>query len=73
MEYRVCQFCKQHADTDNLVKYGVRHYAHAVCAYKAKGEAWIAGLHRWQREQLPAMALVKAGLPLARLEALVAA
>jgi hypothetical protein len=41
-EYRNCQFCKRqsavYVNMYVLFKYGVRHYAHAICLAKAKGE-----------------------------------
>lgn len=31
-----------------MVKYEVRHYAHAVCGFKAKGKAFLDTLTDWQ-------------------------
>lgn len=39
---RVCQFCGSLGLS--LVKYGVRHYAHATCLVKAKGEEYAINL-----------------------------
>lgn len=44
-EWRVCRSCCDHDDTDALVKYGTRDYAHPVCYFKRHGEAGIARLH----------------------------
>lgn len=42
IEWRNCQFCKQGAQVYrdgvyNLVKYGIRHYAHPACLAARKG------------------------------------
>jgi hypothetical protein len=63
--WRKCQFCKE--DAEGLVKYGVRHYAHAVCLYRKRGEAGLMSLSRAARERLPVIPLAKAGLPFSRL------
>lgn len=56
--YRRCRLCGS-ADSD-LIKYGVRHYAHPICYMKA-GKP-LSALHKWQIEQLPYFALQKYGL-----------
>jgi hypothetical protein len=56
-----CRFCKNH-DQDQLVKYGVRHYAHAKCGLKAMGAAFFDRLTPWQATQFPYFAAKDAGL-----------
>jgi hypothetical protein len=56
-----CRFCKEYGD--NLLKYEVRHYAHAKCLLDAKGAAAFDFFHRWQLEhEWPYGPIVKAGL-----------
>lgn len=59
----ICRFCKKYGDEGNykLVKYGVRHYAHADCGLKAKGVAFFDSLTDWQCTQFPALAAHDAG------------
>ena len=38
MEFRTCQFCHKDGSIADLVKYGVRHYAHGRCLLDAKLE-----------------------------------
>jgi hypothetical protein len=54
-----CRFCKQYGA--NLVKYEVRHYAHAKCGLAAKGVAFFATLTDWQCTQFPYLAAHNAG------------
>jgi hypothetical protein len=56
---RICRFCKEHGD--NLVKYEIRHYAHAKCGLKAKGAAFFDHLTDWQCTRFPALAAKDAG------------
>jgi hypothetical protein len=45
-----------------MVKYNVRHYAHAACGFKAKGVAFLAALTDWQCfSEVPYRAAVEAG------------
>jgi hypothetical protein len=56
-----CRFCKG-SDEHMMVKYEVRHYAHAKCGLEAKGVAFFAYLTDWQcYAQFPYMAAVDAG------------
>ena len=59
-----CRFCKKDEDEGNypLVKYGVRHYAHADCGLKAQGARFFDNLTDWQCTQFPYLAAKKAGL-----------
>ncbi len=57
-----CRFCKNDSQSQ-LVKYEVRHYAHAKCLIEAKGAAAFDYFTAWQLEaQFPYMPVVKAGL-----------
>lgn len=60
IEFRSCQFCRKSADTDDLVKYGVRHYAHFGC-YLEAGKS-LDDLHAWQVRQFPFKLLRERGL-----------
>lgn len=55
-----CRFCKEQTDAE-LVKYGVRHYAHADCAMKEVGAAFFDRLTPWQATQFPYFAARRAG------------
>lgn len=55
-----CRFCKGYGD--DLVKYGVRHYAHAKCALEAKGAAFFDYLTDWQCTRFPVIAAKRAGV-----------
>ncbi len=55
-----CRFCKEWKG--DLIKYGVRHYAHAACGLKAKGAGFFDLLHDWQLKQFPYFAAKDAGL-----------
>lgn len=58
-----CRFCKDwHEGKYGLVKYGVRHYAHADCGLKAKGSAFFDLLSDWQLNQFPYFAAKDCGL-----------
>lgn len=37
IEYRRCRMCDQVCNSRALIKYGVRHYAHARCLIAARG------------------------------------
>lgn len=56
-----CRFCKEYGN--NLLKYEVRHYAHAKCLLDAKGARAFDYFSRWQLErQWPFIPVVEAGL-----------
>ena len=55
----ICRFCKEYGD--DLVKYGVRHYAHADCAMKEVGAAFFDRLTPWQATKFPYFAAKRAG------------
>lgn len=48
--YQTCRLCKGHS-RDEMVQYGVRHYAHHDCYLKA-GKS-IDTLHDWQLKLFP--------------------
>ena len=63
-----CRFCKK-SEFDGrqkgkyrLVKYGVRHYAHADCGLKALGAEFFDRLTPWECTQFPYFAAKAAGL-----------
>ena len=61
----VCRFC---GDGDGkLIKYGVRHYAHAECGFKLLGDDFLERLALHYVKLLPARACVDAGWPIERL------
>ena len=55
-----CRLC--HGYRGSLIKYGVRHYAHADCGLQRWGAAFFDRLHDWQLKQFPYFAAKKAGL-----------
>ncbi len=60
----MCRFCKQSAPQSEMMKYGVRHHAHAVCLYHRQGIEAINALHTWQLRHLPVVAMMGAGVTL---------
>jgi len=52
-----------------MVKYGVRHHAHAVCLYQRRGIEAIDALHTWQLRHLPIVAMMGAGVTLDQVRA----
>lgn len=59
----MCRLCGESApDRERLVKYGVRHYAHPQCAFKAWGAAFLDRLTPFQIGRLPYGPLKRAGL-----------
>lgn len=52
-----------------MVKYGVRHHAHAVCLYQHRGIGAIDELHTWQLRHLPIVAMVAVGVTLEQVRA----
>ncbi len=61
-----CRFCKETGLHDEMVKYGVRHWAHPVCLYQRGGIEAIDALHTWQLRHLPIVAMMGAGVTLAQ-------
>lgn len=59
-----CRFCKETAPQSEMMKYGVRHHAHAVCLYQHRGIEAIDALHTWQLRHLPIVAMMGAGVTL---------
>ena len=57
---QTCRFCKSWKDEDQMVKYGVRHYAHFAC-YLDAGKL-LEDLHDWQILQFPRRVLKDRGL-----------
>ena len=57
---QTCRFCKSWKDEDQMVKYGVRHYAHFAC-YLDAGKS-LADLHDWQVSTFPYKLLKERGL-----------
>lgn len=55
-----CRFCKESADEGDLVKYGVRHYAHFKC-YLDAGKR-LDDLRPWQAKKFPFLLLKEYGL-----------
>lgn len=64
-----CRFCKETAPQSEMVKYEVRHHAHAVCLYQHRGIGAVNDLHTWQLRHLPIVALMGAGVTLAQVRA----
>jgi hypothetical protein len=58
-KFNTCRFCDDYMSQD-LVKYGTRHYAHPKC-YLDAGKP-LADLHKWQIEQFPYFLLKDRGL-----------
>jgi hypothetical protein len=58
-EWMTCRFCGKTAHHGNMVKYGVRHYAHHDCYLDHHD---ISLLHPWQIGQFPWLLLQKRGL-----------
>jgi len=64
-----CRFCKETVPQSEMVKYGVRHHAHAVCLYRHRGIDAINALHTWQLRHLPIVAMMGAGITLEQVRA----
>ncbi len=60
MAHRLCRFCDLITDDANLVKYGVRHYAHFGC-YLDAGKT-LDDLTTWQVGRFPHGVLQERGL-----------
>ena len=54
-----CRFCQ--GQEGSMVKYSIRHYAHAACGLQAQGAAFFENLTDWQCTQFPYLAAKKAG------------
>lgn len=62
-----CRFCRK-GDLDGaMVKYGIRHYAHPACLYKAKGIAAIDVLQTWQIRHIAVLPMMEAGVPVEKI------
>jgi len=59
MTTNTCRFCKRWED-QNMVQYGVRHYAHFKC-YLDAGKK-LSDLHAWQVGEFPYRLLIDRGL-----------
>lgn len=59
-QLRTYRFCKK--QTDNLIKYNTRHYAHAACGLKAQGPAFLDNLTDWQCTRFPYFPAKDAGV-----------
>lgn len=57
---QTCRFCKSWKNEDQMVKYGVRHYAHFRC-YLDAGKS-LADLNDWKVSQFPYTLLKERGL-----------
>lgn len=64
-----CRFCKETTLQSNMVKYGMRHHAHAVCLYQHRDIEAIDALHTWQLRHLPIVALMGVGVTLEQVRA----
>jgi hypothetical protein len=57
---QTCRFCHEAGRSDEMVKYGVRHYAHFACYIEA--ERPLSVLSTWQIGQFPFRLLKERGL-----------
>jgi len=55
-----CRYCKKYGNSERMVKYGVRHYAHFSCFLDAGRK--LTELHPWQVGKFPAILLRDRGL-----------
>lgn len=63
-----CRFCKSWRREHQMVKYGVRHYAHFECYLDAGKQ--LSELQDWQVGQFPALLLKQRNLTDAAIEIL---
>jgi hypothetical protein len=49
MMFRECRFCHETTLDSELVKYGIRHYAHATCYLKTHGVKGVDRLPTFQK------------------------
>lgn len=71
IRFNTCRLCGESElgeRAGQLVKYGVRHYAHPACAFKKWGKAFLDKLHVWQIERLPFGTVKAAGISLGELK-----
>ena len=50
---RLCHRWECSVETGPMLKYGVRHYAHARCGFVRWGVDWFNKQPRWVMEQFP--------------------
>ena len=55
-----CRICK--SSDGPLIKYGVRHYAHAACGLNKFGATFFDRLSDWQLDKFPAIVAIRAGM-----------
>lgn len=59
MEHRICRLCEESDDTDRMIKYATRSYAHWGCFLKRKsledGLAWIKALYSHEIHRVPVL------------------
>lgn len=58
---RLCGDFHEHGKAGALVKYSVRHYAHAQCAMEKWGAAFFDRLTPFQARQFPVLFALRAG------------
>lgn len=56
----ICRFCGEYGRDDDLVKYGIRHYAHHACYLDAGRK--LDQLRKWQVQLFSWKVLSKRGL-----------
>ncbi len=66
--FATCRFCREQSPDREVIKYGVRHYAHPVCLYLLRGIEALDQLQTWQLRRLPALLLMKAGVPRTKID-----
>jgi hypothetical protein len=64
----ICRFCHVTALHSEMCKYSDRHWAHPVCLYNRKGIEAIDGLRTWQIRHLPVLAMMEAGVTVAKVK-----
>lgn len=60
-----CRVCKQDDESPGdrqMIKYGVRHYAHAACALRKWGAAFFDRLTPYQATRFPYLVAVRASV-----------
>ncbi len=57
-EYRrVCQFCRRFANSQDMLYYAMRHWAHGACLVEHMTVGRVLRLKTFTLEKLPALAL----------------